>query len=387
MVKKKILMVLFGEFLPDPRVLKEANALGRNGYEVIVVAWNRTGKAHKEKSYKWFKVVHLPPPLPKNFFKLRAPVQALIKGKCLLTYSIRIIRFALKGEWDLFYAHDLDTLHIGAYLKFRTGKKLLYDSHEYFSDLVGDNLGNWVIKPLLLWEKMLIRNVDQIITVNDILAEKFKNRHDKVDVVQNAVDLYLFNSFQNEKTHHNEIPVVIYVGGITKSRGLMEFVLSKKYLRNRAMYQIIGHGVMKQKLEDLIKIEQLKGIKIIPWIEFEKVPFYIKNADIGIMPYHPVPNYIHVTPTKMFEYNAGGLPILATKLPEIQKAIDNCGCGLYIDPLKPKDIAEKLDYLIEHPDESREMGIRGRRYVEEQFNWQNEEQELNRIMAGLIGEA
>jgi glycosyltransferase involved in cell wall biosynthesis len=386
MVKKKILMLLFGEFLPDPRVLKEANALGRSGYEVLVVAWNRTGKAPHVKSYSWFKVVHFPPPLPKNFSKLQVPFQALIKARCLLSFSIRTIRFALKGEWDIFYVHDLDTLHIGAFLKIRKRKKLIYDSHEYYSDLIGDRIGNRVVKPILYWEKMLCRQVDQIITVNEILAEKFKTKHKRVGVIRNAVDLRWFDTSPEHYSSDNNIPVVIYVGAITKNRGIKEFVLSKKYLKNKAIYQIIGHGTMRHTIERMIQTEELNGVKIIPWVEFEKVPFHIKHADIGIMPYQPVPNYFHVTPTKMFEYIAGGLPVVATNLPEIKRVIYDCRCGLFIDPTKPRDIAEKLDYLIEHPEESRLMGKRGRKYVEEQFNWCDEELKLKEILSTILGD-
>jgi glycosyltransferase involved in cell wall biosynthesis len=386
MVKKKILMLLFGEFLPDPRVLKEANALGRNGYEVLVAAWNRSGKAPHVQSSKWFKIVHFPPPLPKNFSKLPMPLKVQIKAKCLFSFSIRTIKFALKGEWDIFYAHDLDTLHIGVFLKIRKRKILIYDSHEYYSDLMSDNMGKWAAKPTLYWEKMLYRNIDLIITVNDILAEKFRKKHKKVRVIRNAVDLRLFDATPEHHSTDNNVPVVIYIGGITKSRGIREFVLSKKYLKNPAVYQIIGHGTLKHTIERIIENEELDGVNILPWIEFGKVPYYIKRADIGVMPYQPVPNYFHVTPTKMFEYIAGGLPVVATNLPEIKQVIDNCKCGLFIDSTKPRDIAKKLDYLIEHPEESRQMGKRGRKYVEEHFNWRDEEDKLKIILATLLGD-
>jgi len=77
---------------------------------------------------------------------------------------------------------------------------------------------------------------------------------------------------------------------------------------------------------------------------------------------------------------------VATKLPEIKRVINDCRCGLFIDPTKPRDIAEKLDYLIEHPEESRLMGKRGRKYVEEQFNWCDEELKLKMILSTLLGD-
>ena len=96
----------------------------------------------------------------------------------------------------------------------------------------------------------------------------------------------------------------------------------------------------------------------------------------GLVTLHPAINYLDALPVKMFEYMAAGLPVIASNFPLWKQIIEGNQCGICVDPLDPKAIAEAIDYLILHPEEAERMGRNGQRAVQEKFNWGIEEKKL-----------
>ena len=78
-------------------------------------------------------------------------------------------------------------------------------------------------------------------------------------------------------------------------------------------------------------------------------------------------------PNKLFEYMAAELPIIASNFPLWEEIIEGNECGLTVDPLNPKEIAEAIEYLLEHPEERHRMGENGREAVSEKYNWRTRE--------------
>ncbi len=59
-------------------------------------------------------------------------------------------------------------------------------------------------------------------------------------------------------------------------------------------------------------------------------------------------------------------------------------CGLCVDPLDPKVIAQAVEYLLTHREEALRMGEHGRRAVEEKYNWEKEGEKLLNLYARLL---
>jgi glycosyltransferase involved in cell wall biosynthesis len=86
----------------------------------------------------------------------------------------------------------------------------------------------------------------------------------------------------------------------------------------------------------------------------------------------------------MFEYMAAGLPVIASNFPLWKEIIEGNHCGIYVNPLKPKEIAKAIEYLIKHPKEAKRMGENGRKAVLEKYNWENESKKLLKIYEELL---
>ena len=71
-----------------------------------------------------------------------------------------------------------------------------------------------------------------------------------------------------------------------------------------------------------------------------------------------------------------GLPVVTSDFPLYRDVVERTGCGFCISPYDPVQLATILTYLIEHPDEARRMGKRGRLAVEQRYNWATEAKTL-----------
>jgi glycosyltransferase involved in cell wall biosynthesis len=86
----------------------------------------------------------------------------------------------------------------------------------------------------------------------------------------------------------------------------------------------------------------------------------------------------------LFEYMAAGLPVIASNFPLWKEIVTGIGCGVLVDPLKPTEIADAIEYLLTHPAEAEQMGIRGREAVERKFNWECEQHKLLQFYESLL---
>jgi hypothetical protein len=86
----------------------------------------------------------------------------------------------------------------------------------------------------------------------------------------------------------------------------------------------------------------------------------------------------------MFEYMAAGLPVIASDFPLWREIVDGAGCGLLVDPMDPRAIAEAMQWIIDHPEEAAEMGRRGRAAVEHTYNWEAESTKLVELYRRLL---
>src|SRR5699024_1023771 len=148
---------------------------------------------------------------------------------------------------DVYHSNDLNTLTQGVICsKFRLNKKkLIYDSHEVHTDRTGYNK-----KMVSIWEKALIKYVDEVIVENYTRADYHKQLYGVYPKT-----LYNYSSYYEvEKIQagtlrkkldiHNDEKILLYQGGLQSGRGL-ELLIKAMPKINEGTLVFIGDGNVK----------------------------------------------------------------------------------------------------------------------------------------------
>jgi phosphatidylinositol alpha-1,6-mannosyltransferase len=138
-----------------------------------------------------------------------------------------------------------------------------------------------------------------------------------------------------------------------------------------AVYLIVGGGphepALRRLAAELGVEERVRWAGSIP--NREAVDYY-HAADVFAMPNRRMPDGdIEGFGLVFLEANACGLPVIGGRSGGAVDAIADGISGYLVDPGSPAELAERLVYLLAHPDRAREMGLAGRARVERSFTW------------------
>lgn len=373
MKNKKICILTSVHPALDIRIFyKEAKTLVKAGYDVTLVAQH-----DKNETIDGIKIIALPKPKNRweRFFKLDR-----------LTFKL-----ASQQKAEIYHFHDPELIPWAVKLKKRTGAKIIYDVHENVPKQILDK--EWIPKILRkiistlfdFYEKRRAKNFDFIITVGEDMNERLKKVNSNVKTVKNFPDLEKFKNMERktQEVNNNKVFNLIYIGGITKIRGITQLVRAMEYLPENVKLVLLGKFSPEGYKEEIRNLEGWSKVEFLGWIPFKDVADHLIKADIGLACLHPLKRYQVALPTKLFEYMAASLPVVASNFPLWREIIEGNGCGICVNPLEPKEIAKAVEYLIEHPKEAKEMGENGRRTVLEKYNWEAESKKLLNIYKEL----
>ncbi|MEM9052348.1 MAG: glycosyltransferase, partial [Bacteroidota bacterium] len=167
MRKKRIIVSVSNDLVTDQRVRKQCDELVKAGYEILLLGRVLSSSLSLERSYK----VH----------RANLPFR---KG-ALFYASLNVFLFfkILFSRCDLLWANDLDTLPANWLVSVLRGKKLIYDSHEYFTEVPEIQDRPSVKEVWQFFERTCIRKAQIIITVSPSIGDLLKSAYQLPDVL------------------------------------------------------------------------------------------------------------------------------------------------------------------------------------------------------------
>lgn len=243
---------------------------------------------------------------------------------------LRALQLLLGSGWDVAVVHDPELIPAAVVARAWRRKPIVFDVHE---DLVAQIVAKEWIPAILRGPfrglaRLLYRLAESLLVLS--LAE---DGYRRLFVRDHPV----FPNFPTYRNWPEPVPEgdgrVVYVGDVSAARGVTD--AAEATARTGLPFLLVG-PVPEALRADLAGIETLGRL---PNPEALRVA---ASAGIGISPLRDLPNYRHSLPTKVIEYLALGLPVVATDLPGTRAVTEGWEAVWLVPPGDTEAMAEAL---------------------------------------------
>ena len=300
-------------------------------------------------------------------------------------------------DFDLIHIHPLIVAFVLTLLGKKLRKKLLYTSH----------VGAWLLdspglfdKVCFVLERHIVTRVGKVTVLNELLRQKLATAArvypHHIKVIPVGVDTSTFKPGDEvddvrERYGINGRHIILLVGRISPDKGTEYLIRAANIVVNSfdcrgaeflLVGPIAGFGPREasttsyyDKVLRLIRDYELEqNVKLIGSVCDDDLSKLYRICHIFVLP-----SLVEATPQVTLQAMASGKPVIGTKVGGILEQIRN-GCnGFLIPPANEQELAEKIKYLMDNPEEAETMGANGRRVAQEEFDWMKITEKLLKI--------
>ncbi len=363
---KRLIFTVTNDLNYDQRMIRICTTLSRAGYDVILVG--RQKKASLPLSDHPFNQVRL--------------ACYSEKGKLFyLEFNIRLLFYLIRQPFDGLCSVDLDTLLPGVLASRLKGKLLLYDAHEYFSE-VPEVVDRPAIKKA--WEilaQLLLPYVRKAYTVGPQLARELTNRY---DLFFESIRNLPYSRSKTPISAKHSPPVILYQGALNEGRGLEESIEAMQQIEHAQLW-LAGEGGLSASLRARVVEQDLQEkVKFLGYVRPENLPAITAQATLGLNLLHQKGlSYYLSLANKTFDYIQAGLPALNPDFPEYRDLHQKYGCLVLVPSLDPKAIAQQINTLLNHPRQLEHL-IDKCYHARKDLCWEKEEIKLLQLYQDLF---
>ena len=351
--------IIPSSFANTVQVLKMCDAFAENKHEVTLFASRGPGSCRD--LLRKYGLIHQFPIVRTNRIKLRFLGSALYT---LLQYS----KVNKNGKPDLYYGRNCHLL----YLLRKKSIPIIYETH---NAPIG-------LRRRIEGKLFSSRNCVRVVTISNSLKiwylENFRNLRDESVLVAHdgstKVRKLKVNSVASIR--RDARPCIGYTGSLFPGKGI-EIILQISAQIPKADFHVFGGSQ-----EEITKIRNTSEVppNVIfhGHIEHYLLPSYRDQFDVALLPvmervfstYDRKLNMADfMSPMKIFEYMASGLPIVASDLPVIREVLSDNGNALLV---KSKDIRRwvvRIQQLLEEKSLAQKIGKQAKDDFESKYTW------------------
>ncbi|MEZ4687040.1 MAG: glycosyltransferase [Bacteroidia bacterium] len=333
MTKPPVILAVTNDLSGDQRLHRIASALHGAGHEVLVV-----GRL----------LANSLPLAPRSYQCMRMALRFERGKQFYAEYNYRLFQVLKKQPKGIWVANDLDTLLAVSQAARRNGSKVVYDSHEYFTE-VPELVGRPLVRTVWLnIEKRLFPKVDAAYTVNQSIANIYSEKY--------GIPVGVVRNLPTRKPATGPKPkerILIYQGALNLGRGIELMIDAMEHLPDCHLW-IVGRGDVEAALRSRAAHSSAAGRIVfkgfVPWEKLHPITAQARlgfslEEDFGL-------NYRYASPNKVYDYIQAETPVLVSDLPEMRAVVEQHGVGqvLGADERKPRLLAAKVRSMLESQD-------------------------------------
>ncbi|MBD6617958.1 colanic acid biosynthesis glycosyltransferase WcaL [Komarekiella sp. 'clone 1'] len=403
---------IVGKFpvLSETFVLNQIIGLISRGHEVDIYGYqpDDTFKVHPDvEKYHLLARTHYPPEIPRNYLLrflkgLQLVLTNFPKAPLVLLRSLNFFKYGgratclrlLYSVIRLLKAQPYDIIHCQFGTFAQEGLilrdigaiqgKLITTFRGYDISQVVHQRGEDVYDSLFAKGDFFLAN-----------CEYFKKRaiklgcdEKKIVVHGSGIDSSRF-PFKLRNPHPDGKIRITTTGRLIEKKGIeysIRAVAKVSRIHQNIEYNIIGDGYLKESLQQLIEeLNIADKVHLLGWKNQPEIIEILDNSDIFMAPSVTATNGDQDAPVNTLkEAMLMTLPVIATRHGGIPELVQDGISGFLVPERDADAIAEKLSYLIEHPEIWSQMGQAGRTYVESNYDINKLNDELIQIYRQIL---
>jgi len=332
----------------------------------------------------WQKPDH--PWLEHQWITLSAPNRRIDR----ILHGFRTFQAAWKQPALVYHFHDIDFILWAVLLKFFKCVPVVYDCHENYPIEVEHDKA-WIPSFLRSFLSRMTRKIENwatkklgyCIAVVPHQVTRFSKLGVRTVLVRN------YANWKPRRDLKHECALICTCGSLRPSYGINILVDISRELKRRNLNipliiaDIFASDEIKENLKRTIENEQLPII-IFPKYKAKDVDALMTKACIGLAVEQDTPEKRLAIPTKLFEYMAMGLPVIASDLPNTRKIINKANCGILVASDHPRAYVNAAVSLLKNPEEFKAYQENGFKAVETIYSWDSEKKKLIDFFNDLI---
>lgn len=245
-----------------------------------------------------------------------------------------------------------------------------------FAIAVGVLRNPFLIRASLWLERFLYRHADRVMVNSPGFIRHVTERGARqVELIPNGAEPGMFdpaadgNRFRRENHLEGKF-LALYAGAHGMSNDLDVVLEAARLLiaRDDIRFLLVGDGKDKKRLQARARDLKLNNVLFYSPVPKEQMNEILAASNAGIAILKPLDLYKTTYPNKVFDYMAAGRPVLLAIDGVIREVVEYAKAGIAVEPGNPDELAQATVMMADQPQNTRDMGLAGRAYIEEHFN-------------------
>jgi glycosyltransferase involved in cell wall biosynthesis len=269
---------------------------------------------------------------------------------------------------DIYHFHDPELLFTGFLLKF-IGKKVIYDIHENTSLQIKTKtwiprvIRGTVSKSFSLIEHAACRLFDGLCVPQPSMKSHYSQLNGNTRLIANFVKVRPLEPFDSQ-----DKTIIFHPGALSRNRGLFNMLDVLEHLDNTEL--VIAGAFESASVEEEAKAHNAwPNVRFLGNISQNEVLEWYQRTTIGLILYDNIGQYYLSYAIKLFEYMERGIPVIMPDFGEWVDFNELNNCGLNVNVNVSTTTAAKIAALIQNPTTAKQIGQRGRKAIEQTYNW------------------
>ena len=252
----------------------------------------------------------------------------------------------------------------------------------------------WTLKLMRSFEAVCYRTADVVVALSPSMAEWIERDYDprRVEVIPNASDNALFaagREMPHPEGMNSESKAFVFTGTIGTANDCGQLIEAAITLRERGVEDVdiylIGDGKERASLEERAAELALTNIHFVPLMPKEQLVAWLAHARAALLILKDIPVFETVSPNKLFDALASGLPVIQTTRGWVRTMLAERECGLTVDFDVPDSLADHIMTLAGDDELCRKMGENAAGAGRELYDRDDLSRRYTALMAEVIG--